>query len=78
MSDLFDLKLVPDSPHRLDVAIRVGLGFDLAAEPLDVDIDRPVVAEVIKAPDKLEELRPGECAILMGRQVPKEVELFGV
>src|SRR6476620_6828770 len=51
---------VPHATDRVDEPRRARVGFDLAAKPVDVDVDRPRLAGVVVAPDALQQLVAGE------------------
>jgi hypothetical protein len=51
---------VADAADRVDEPRARGIVLDLAAEPVDVDVDGARLAGVVVAPDALEELVPGE------------------
>src|SRR3954468_16897129 len=53
---------VPDAAHGLDVPRLAGLRVALLAQVAYVDVDRPRLAEVGRAPDAVEQLRAGEDA----------------
>ena len=51
-----------------------GSVFDLAAQPVDVDVDRPGLAGVVVAPDLLEQLVAGEDLARVADQEREQVE----
>ena len=59
---LHDLELIPDAPDRLEAPL-VRHALELFAQALDMHVDGAAVAEIVKAPDLVEQLiardRPG-------------------
>jgi hypothetical protein len=45
------VEAVADVPHRLNKGMAQAQAFNLASEAPDVDINRPVAAEIIVSPD---------------------------
>ena len=54
------LELVAQPPHGEQVGRVRGVGLDLGPQPLDVDVERLGVADVVAAPHPVDELHPGE------------------
>src|SRR5262245_13439138 len=55
LSGLRNLEAVADATNRLDIDRVAGVGFNLLAQPADVNVDRAAVAGKIVAPDPLEQ-----------------------
>src|SRR5665213_3142428 len=64
---------VADAPHGGEREV----GAELLAQLADVDVDRPLVAEPVRAPDAVEELLAGQGQALVGHQERQQVELPG-
>src|SRR4051812_35214898 len=65
---------VPDVADRSDE--RLVLDAELGTQPPDVDVDGPGAAEVVVAPDLLQQLRPGEDPPRVLGQELEELELL--
>src|ERR1700722_3637808 len=65
---------VADVPHGADE--RLVLGAELGPQPPDVDVHRPGAAEVVIAPDLLQEVRPGEYPAGVLREELQQLELL--
>ena len=63
------------APHRHDVTGVGRVGFDLGAQPTDVDVDQATVAEVTVAPDPFEEDLAAEHPTRARRQLDEQAEL---
>ena len=69
------LKAVPEAAHGHDVA-RVGrVGLHLGAQPADVHVDEPAVAEVVVAPHLVEQALPAEHPARVLGQLAQQAEL---
>ena len=53
-----------------------GVRLDLGAQPLDVDVERLGVADVVTAPDAVDELHPGEDPSGVAQQHLQQLELL--
>ena len=69
-------ELVPHAPDREDVPGIRRVRLDLRSQPPDVDVDEPAVAEVVVAPDPVEELLAAQDLARVGRQLTEQAE-FG-
>src|SRR2546427_8414656 len=67
-------KAVSDATDGVDEPWRRGLLLDLAAEPVNVNVDRPGLTRVVVAPDALEELVAGEHLTGMTQQEDEQLE----
>ena len=68
---------VAHAPDRLDQARRCGVGLDLRPQPLDGDIDEARVAQVVVAPDPLEQLLTAEHLAPVAGERQQQLELRG-
>src|SRR5581483_6511746 len=66
---------VPRTAHRRDVAGSLGIVAELRAEPVDGHVHEPGVAEVVVAPDPLQQRLPGEHPVGMAGQLQQQPEL---
>src|SRR5579885_802280 len=70
------LEAVAHAPDRPDEGRAGRVLVDLGSQSLDVDVERPRVADVVSAPDVVDErLAPDQAAGLLDEQ-PQELELF--
>src|SRR6516164_7783696 len=68
-------QLVAHAPHGEDVLGDRGVGLDLGPQAPDVDVDEAAVAEVVVAPDAVEQLLAAEHLVGAGRELAQEAEL---
>src|SRR5581483_4699872 len=68
---------VPDTADRRDVAGSLGVVTELRPEAVDRHVDQPGVAEVVVAPDSLQEGFPAEDAVGVAGQFEEQPELGG-
>src|SRR5262245_39386999 len=68
---------IADAVHRQQVARRPRLRLELAANVLDVGVDRPLVRLEGDAVDRVEELGPGEDPAGLRRERRQQLELRG-
>ena len=50
--------------------------IDLCPQALDVRVDRPIIAEIVVAPDTIQQIVAAEHLVLVCRQNPKQLDLF--
>src|SRR4051812_25187129 len=67
--------LVARPPHGHDQGRVRGVRLDLRPQPPDRDVHQPRIAEVVVAPDPVEERLPGEDLAGMLRELGEQVEL---
>src|SRR2546430_9849247 len=67
---------VPEAPDRDEVPGAVGVGLELLAEPLDVNVERARVAAVVDPPHLLDQEVPREQPALPPEQRLEELELL--
>src|SRR5690606_31366085 len=72
----FGLELVAQAPDRDDVLRFAGIGFDLGAQPLDVDVEGFGVPHVVGPPDPVDQLRTGQHPAGVAEQDFQQLELF--
>src|SRR6185369_3770174 len=65
---------VPDAANGVDEPWRARVVLDLAAEPVDVDVDGPRLAGVVVAPDPLEQLVASEDLARVADEEREQVE----
>ena len=70
-----DRQLVAHAPDGEDEAGIGGVGLDLGAQPADVDVDQAPVAEVVIAPDPLEEMLAAQYLARVIGQLAQQAEL---
>ena len=71
-------KDVADAADRVEERGARRIGLDPAAQPVDVDVDRPRLAGVVVAPDVLEQLVAGEDLARMPDQERQQLERLGL
>src|SRR6478672_6198739 len=68
-------RLVARSPHGLDQLRRRGIRLDLRPQPLDRDVDQARVAEIVVAPDPVEQDVAGQDLAGVPDELEQQVEL---
>src|SRR5690606_7698902 len=68
---------VSDAPHRVDVAGAVARRFNFCPQPLDVHVHGALVAEVVVAPQPIQQLGAGEGLARPLHEAVEQVELLG-
>src|ERR1700733_4817598 len=68
-------QLVAHAADGEDVARQGGGGLHLGPQAADVDVDQPPVAEVVVAPDPVEQLLAGQHLVRVGGELAQEAEL---
>src|SRR3954451_24031240 len=76
VAELSALELVAEAADRLQVHRRTRLGLDLRAQPLDMDVEGLRVADVVRAPDPVDQLLAGEHAADVAQQQLEQLELL--
>src|SRR6478735_9901559 len=70
------LQLVPEPPNGGQVSRGGRIGLDFRAQPFDVNVQGLGIADVIRTPDAVDQLTPGEHPAGVANQVFQQVELL--
>jgi hypothetical protein len=71
------IQAIADASNGHEMDWTVGFGLDLGAQPTNVNVDRSRVADLVEAPDAIEQLAPRERSPRVGGEHRQELELLG-